>query len=75
MFNNYNENNSLKLNDFMNVLKYLKYKSIKENKKIFETINMDICYVDNTKNTYRCTIDGVENINSFLGATHLKKII
>ena len=27
MFNNYLENNSLKLNQFMNVLKYLKFKS------------------------------------------------
>ena len=45
MFNNYLENNSLKLNEFMNVLKYLKYKSGKKN-KLKENISLDICYTD-----------------------------
>lgn len=73
MFNNYLENNSLKLNEFINVLKYLKFKSTKNNSKLIENISLDICYTDNTKNIFRCTIDGVNNINSFLGVTHLKK--
>lgn len=73
MFNNYLENNSLKLNEFINVLKYLKFKSTKNNSKLTENISLDICYTDNTKNIFRCTIDGVNNINSFLGVTHLKK--
>lgn len=73
MFNNYLENNSLKLNEFMNVLKYLKYKSKTGKNKLKENISLDICYTDNTKNVFRGSIEGVENINSFLGVTHLKK--
>ena len=73
MFNNYLENNSLNLNEFMNVLKFLKYKSGKTKSKLSEQISLDICYSDMTKNVFRGTINGVENINAFLSATHLKK--
>lgn len=73
MFNNYLENNSLKLNEFINVLKYLKYKSTKSKSKLSETISLDICYTDNTRNVFRCTVEGIENINAFLSVTHLKK--
>ena len=73
MFNNYLENNSLNLNEFMNVLKFLKYKSGKTKSKLTEQISLDICYSDMTKNVFRGTINGVENINAFLSATHLKK--
>lgn len=73
MFNNYLENNSLKLIDFMNVLKFLKFKSSKTKAKLTEQISLDICYTDNTKNVFRGTINGVENINSFCSVTHLKK--
>ena len=38
MFNNYLENNSLNLNEFMNVLKFLKYKSGKTKSKLSEQI-------------------------------------
>lgn len=73
MFNNYLKNNSLKLNEFINVLKFLKFKSTKTKSKLNEKILLDICYTDNTRNVFRCTIDGVENINAFLSVTHLKK--
>ena len=72
MFNNYKDDNHLELNQFINVLKYLKFKSKSTKSKLTETISLDICYVDNTKNVYRCSIDGVKNINAFLSATHLK---
>jgi len=73
MFNNYLENNSLKLNEFINVLKFLKYTSKETKSKLTETISLDICYTDNTKNVFRGTIEGIENINAFLSVTHLKK--
>lgn len=73
MFNNYNEDNNLKLNEFINVLKFLKFKSKQDNNKIYETISLDICYSDNNLNVFRCSIDGVDNINSFSRAVHLKK--
>ena len=56
MFNNYLETNSLKLIDFMNVLKFLKFKSSKTKAKLTEYITLDICYTDNTKNIFRGTI-------------------
>lgn len=73
MFNNYSDNNTLKLSEFINVLKYLKFKSSETKSKLTENISLDICYTDNSKNTFRCTIEGVNNINGFLSATHLKK--
>ena len=58
----------------MNVLKYLKFKSRDGKNKLKENISLDICYTDNTRNVFRGTNDGVDNINSFLSDS-FKKII
>lgn len=73
MFNNYKSDNTLKLEDFIKVLKYLKFLSIEEKKKISEMIILDICFVDKNKNIFRCSIEGNENINNFLSVSHQKK--
>ena len=62
MFNNYSSKNPLPFIDFMNVSKYIKYKSEIDKKKLYETIILDIFY-----NGYRVSITGIDTINDFLG--------
>jgi SAM-dependent methyltransferase len=68
MFNNYKADNVLSLIDFMNVLKYVKYRSTEDNKPIKEFVSLDIFYQD-----YRITIDGLENINNLMGLLYQRK--
>ena len=37
----------------LNGLKYLKFKSSETKSKLIENISLDICYTDNSKNTFR----------------------
>ena len=62
MFNNYKADNILSLIDFMNVLKYVKFRSSEDKLKLIENISLDIFYLD-----YRISIDGLENINNIMG--------
>ena len=68
MFNNYKQDNILPLVDFMNVMKYIKYRSDKDKLKLYETISLDISY-----NEYRITIKGLDIINNFLGLVYQRK--
>lgn len=68
MFNNYKPDNQLSLIDFMNILKYIKYRSENENLQMNESVNLDIFYLD-----YRITIDGLENINNIMGLLYQRK--
>ena len=68
MFNNFKPDNLLSLIDFMNVLKYIKYRSSEDKLKLVESINMDIFYLD-----YRITVDGLENINNIMGLLYQRK--
>merc|ERR1711916_396346 len=64
MFNNYNEN-PLRITNFLDILKYLTYRS-KSDKLVLETSNsLDVVYNYNDKTTdvYRISVEGVENIN------------
>jgi hypothetical protein len=61
MFNNYKTDNILSLIDFMNVLKYIKYRSSEDKLKLVENVSLDIFYLD-----YRISIDGLENINNIM---------
>ena len=72
MFNNYN-NNPLNLHSFMNVMKYLKYRNVKDKLKLSEKVSLDICYSGDPKNIFRATIYGQENINNFLGLVHQRE--
>ena len=65
MFNNYSSKNPLPFIDFMNVSKYIKYKSEIDKKKLYETIILDIFY-----NGYRVSITGIDTINDFLGLVY-----
>jgi SAM-dependent methyltransferase len=68
MFNNYKSDNLLSLIDFMNVLKYIKFRSENDKLKLIETVSLDIFYLD-----YRITIDGLENINNLMGLLYQRK--
>jgi SAM-dependent methyltransferase len=68
MFNNYRSNNQLSLIDFMNVLKYIRYRSDKDTIKLTESVSMDVFYVD-----YRISIDGLENINNLFSLLYQRK--
>ncbi len=68
MFNNYKSDNILSLIDFMNVVKYIKYRSSEDKLKINEFISLDIFYLD-----YRISIDGLENINNLMGLLYQRK--
>ena len=68
MFNNYKQDSQLPLIDFMNCLKYIKYRSTNDKLKLYETISLDVYY-----NEYRISINGANTINNFLGLVYQKK--
>jgi len=68
MFNNYRNDNSLALVDFMNVMKYIKHRNEVDKLPLTETITLDVFY-----NEYRISISGLENINNFLGLVYQRK--
>ena len=68
MFNNYKSSNMLSLVNFINIMKYVKYRSQKESLPLSESISLDIFY-----NEYRFSITGLDNINKFLGLVYQRK--
>ena len=77
MFYNFRNENKCSLNKFINVLKYIKWRSDKENIKITNENTLDVIYNDNDKKdkrtTYKSIITGNENINNFLNLVYLRK--
>ena len=78
MFNNFRSDNKLSLNKFINVLKYLKWRSEKDNIKIINEDSLDIIYTEDYKSTsintsYRVSIVDNEHINNFLNLVYLRK--
>ena len=73
MFNNYKKENKLPIMDFMKILKYVRYKSEKENYNITETTTLDAIYLGEDMSTYRVSIQGNETINNFLSLVHQRK--
>jgi len=68
MFNNYKSSNMLSLVDFVNVMKYVKYRSTIDKLSLTESIILDIFY-----NEYRISITGLDNINNFIGLVYQRK--
>ena len=68
MFNNYKKDNILNLHNYIDVLKYIKYRNLNDKLKLELINNLDISYNydDITFNTYRITIDKLDNINKLI---------
>lgn len=72
MFNNYKPDNKLSMNKFKNVLKYLKWKSSKDNLELGYLNVLDVIYNYENNNSYRVSIIGKDKIEDFCKSFHLK---
>lgn len=70
MFNNYRFDNKLSINDFMKVLKYVRWRSDEQNLKLYSKTSLDVVYMQEGLNVYRVSINGIDNINDFLNLVH-----
>ena len=70
MFNNYKSDNKLSIIKFMDILKYLKYRSVNENLELKHEIILDVIFDYEPNNFYRVSINGIKNINDFLNLVH-----
>lgn len=78
MFNNFKVDNKLSLPKFVNILKYLKWRSDKDSIEIVNEDTLDIVYTENynpknVNTSYRVTVLGDDKINDFLKLVHLRK--
>jgi len=70
MFNNYKNDNKLSIVQFMDILKYLRYKSDNEKLELKHEAILDIIFDYEANNMYRVSIKGIKNINDFLNLVH-----
>ena len=72
MFGGYNKINSLKLDQFLEIIKYLKNYADEKKLKLEHHETLDILYNYDSKNfhTYRISINGVDNINKHLASIY-----
>jgi SAM-dependent methyltransferase len=70
MFNNYKNDNKLSIIKFMDILKYLKYRSVNEKLELKHEVILDVIFDYEPHNFYRVSIKGIKNINDFLNLVH-----
>ena len=70
MFNNYKNDNKLSIIHFMDLLKYLKYRSEIEKIELRHEVILDVIFDHEHNNFYRVSIKGIKNINDFLNLVH-----
>jgi len=70
MFNNYKNDNKLSIIKFMDILKYLKYRSEAEKIELKYEVILDVIFEYEQNSSYRVSIKGIENINNFLNLVH-----
>ena len=73
MFNNFKKDNKLSLNNFIKVMKYLKYRSREEKMEFYEYTILDIINRIDDNSVYRVSIKDIDNINKFLNSVYQKK--
>lgn len=68
MFNNYKSDNILDLYSFTNILKYAKYRNLEDKLELEISNSLDISYnyEDISNNSYRISIEDIDNINKFI---------
>jgi len=66
MFNNYKSDNKLSIVKWMDVIKYLRWRSDDEKLKIVEEKSLDISYGYEPQKNYRISVVGFDNINKIL---------
>jgi len=69
MFNNYRPDNKLSIVEFMDILKYVKYKS-SDKLLLKHSVMLDVIHDSEQNNFYRVSINGIDNINNFLNLAH-----
>ena len=70
MFNNYKRDNKLSIVNFMKILKYIRWRSDNDKMKLKKEVVLDISYNYEKNNVYRVSINGIDEINSFLNLVH-----
>jgi len=73
MFNNYKSDNKLIIGDFINVMKYMKYRSQLDKLVVKNIFQLDIAYSNSFENVFRFSMKDEDNVNSFLETVHQKK--
>jgi len=73
MFNNYKSDNTLSIVKWMDVIKYLRWRSDDEKLKLVEEKSLDISYSYENQKNYRITITGMESINKILNLVHTRQ--
>ena len=73
MFNNYKRDNKLSIVNFMKILKYIRWRSDNDKMKLKKEVVLDIVYNYEKNNVYRVSIEGNDEINSFLNLVHNRK--
>ena len=73
MFNNYKSDNKLSIVKWMDVIKYLRWRSDNEKLNIVEEKSLDISYGYEPQKTYRISVIGIDNINKILNLVHTRK--
>ena len=63
MFNNYKQTNKLSITNYINIIKYYKYRSLKDKKEIETVSSFDITYTFDKSTVYRISINGINKIN------------
>jgi len=70
MFNNYKNDNKLSITKFMDIVKYLKYRSVADKLDLKHEVMLDVIFDFEVNNIYRVSIKGIQNINDFLNLVH-----
>lgn len=73
MFFNYKRNNRMGLENFLRIIDYLKFRNQRDKLELINLVTLDINYVKTTGESYRITINGINDINKYIKMLHNRK--